>query len=293
MLRVNRISRDSKIWGELIYLFTLCHNILVMSKKIMIVDDAEYMREMLEEIIDAYGASEGYKIVGIATDGKEAIAKYRELAESGQRPDIVTMDIVMPNMDGIAVTKELRKYDPNVKVLAISALGSPDTIDRVMQAGARDYIIKPFSVDALMDMIHRISAPVAGRVEKKAKTQAFAKENVIPGVVASSDDGCVVVTVKDAAIEAISDYGIDSRVMLHISPENIELQKQNHHDSTKNLLKGSVVDIIRSNPIAQVKLDCGFELAANVPSKALDGMHLSVGNRVYATFNTLAVQVKR
>ncbi len=265
-----------------------------MSKKIMIVDDAEYMREMLEEIIDAYGASEGYKIVGIATDGKEAIAKYRELAESGQRPDIVTMDIVMPNMDGIAVTKELRKYDPNVKVLAISALGSPDTIDRVMQAGARDYIIKPFSVDALMDMIRRISAPVAGRAEKKkAQTQTFAKENVIPGVVASSDDGCVVVTVKDAAIEAISDYGIDSRVMLHISPENIELQKQNHHDSTKNLLKGSVVDIIRSTPIAQVKLDCGFELAANVPSKALEGMRLSVGNRIYATFNTLAVQVKR
>ena len=277
----------------LIYLFTLCHNIIAMSKKIMIVDDAEYMREMLEEIIDAYGASEGYKIVGIATDGKEAIAKYRELAESGQRPDIVTMDIVMPNMDGIAVTKALKEYDPNAKVLAISALGSPDTIDRVMQAGARDYIIKPFSADALMDMIRRISAPVAGRATKKAHAPAFVKDNAIPGVVASSDDGCVVVTVKNAAIEAISDYGVDSRVTLHINPENIELQKQNHHDATKNQLKGSVVDILRSNPITQVKLDCGFELAANVPSKALDGMRLSVGNRVYATFNTLAVQVKR
>ena len=112
----------------------------------MIVDDAKYMREMLEEIVET---SEGYEIAGVAADGEEAIAKYLELMDAGLRPDIVTMDIVMPNADGIAVIRELKRYDPDARILAISALGSPDTIDRAMDAGAQDYITKPFS-----DMSH-------------------------------------------------------------------------------------------------------------------------------------------
>ncbi len=133
-----------------------------MSKRIMIVDDAEYMREMLEEIIETYDAPNRYEIVGVAADGVEAIAKYRELMDAGKRPDVVTLDIVMPNMDGVVVINELKKHDPAVNIIAISALGSPDTIDRVMQAGAKDYIIKPFSVDDLMDTIKNTCTPDAG-----------------------------------------------------------------------------------------------------------------------------------
>lgn len=268
-----------------------------MSKRIMIVDDAEYMREMLEEIIDTYDdAQGGYTIVGVANDGEEAIAKYRELKESGMRPDVVTMDIVMPKVDGVTVIKEIMDYDPDARILAISALGSPDTIDRVMQAGAQDYIIKPFSVDDLMDMIRSISTPLGGAsmgrtAAKKAPT--LVKENIISGTIASSADGQVVVTVENVAIEAISDYSVDERVKVHIDPANIELQKRNHPDATKSHLQGTVAEIIRSSPISQVKLDCGFELAVNIPSKALENMHLAIGELVYASFGALAAQVKR
>ncbi|RZN36294.1 MAG: response regulator [Methanosarcinales archaeon] len=129
-----------------------------MSKRIMIVDDAEYMREMLEDIVETYDASAMYEIVGVAADGVEAITKYRELMDAGKRPDVVTIDIVMPNMDGVVLINELKKHDPDVNIIAISALGSPDTIDRVMQAGAKDYIIKPFSVDDLMGTIQSTCA---------------------------------------------------------------------------------------------------------------------------------------
>ena len=124
----------------------------------MIVDDAEYMREMLEDIVETYDASAMYEIVGVAADGVEAITKYRELMDAGKRPDVVTIDIVMPNMDGVVLINELKKHDPDVNIIAISALGSPDTIDRVMQAGAKDYIIKPFSVDDLMGTIRSTCA---------------------------------------------------------------------------------------------------------------------------------------
>ncbi len=264
-----------------------------MSKRIMIVDDAEYMREMLEEIIDTYDdAHGGYTIVGVANDGEEAIAKYRELMESGMRPDVVTMDIVMPKVDGVTVIKEIKDCDPDARILAISALGSPDTIDRVMQAGAQDYIIKPFSVDDLMDMIRSIAAPMEQAATKKAPT--LIKENIIPGTIASSTDGQVVVSVENAAIEAISDYDVDERVKVHIDPANIELQKRRHPDDvTKSQLQGTVAEIIRSSPISQVKLDCGFELAVNIPSKALESIHLSIGDMVYASFGALAAQIKR
>ncbi len=262
-----------------------------MSKRIMIVDDAEYMREMLEEIIDTYDdAQGGYTIVGVAKDGEEAIAKYRELKESGIRPDVVTMDIVMPKVDGVTVIKEIKDYDPDARILAISALGSPDTIDRVMQAGAQDYIIKPFSVDDLMDMINSISAPRGQSATKKAPT--LVKENIIPGTIASSADGQVVVTVENAAIEAISDYAVDERVKVHIDPANIELQKRKQPDATKSYLQGTVAEITQSSPISQVKLDCGFELAVTMPSKALESMHLAIGDMVYASFGALAAQVK-
>lgn len=258
----------------------------------MIVDDAEYMREMLEEIIETYDASNMYEIVGVAADGVEAITKYRELMDAGKRPDVVTLDIVMPNMDGVVVINELKKHDPDVNVIAISALGSPDTIDRVMQAGAKEYIIKPFSVDDLMDTIRNVCTPDAGTgITNRKLALVFTKENVLSGTISASEDGEVVVAVGAAAIDAISNYHAGEQVKVHIDPANIELQK--HPDTTKNHLKGKVAEIIQSSPVSQVKLDCGFKLAANVPSKTLDTMHLSVGDPVFANFGPLAVHVKR
>ncbi|MEA1943818.1 MAG: response regulator [Euryarchaeota archaeon] len=257
-----------------------------MPKRIMIVDDAKYMQEMLEEIIET---SEGYEIVGVATDGEGAIAKYRELMDAGLRPDIVTMDIVMPKTDGIAVIRELKRYDPDARILAISALGSPDTINRAMDAGAQDYITKPFSVNDLLDTIQCISA--SGEKIHEKNVPVLAKENAIPGTIVSNEGGHAVITIQNAAIEAISDYDIDERVELCINPENIELHTE--PTATENQLEGTIVEIIQSNPVSQIKLDCGFEISANIPSKTLGNMRLAVGDRAYATFSILSVRVKR
>jgi two-component system chemotaxis response regulator CheY len=261
-----------------------------MSKRVMIVDDAEYMREMLVDIIGTYDARSGYELVGVAADGEEAITKYRELVDTGLRPDVVTMDIVMSKMDGITVIKEIRKQDPDARILAISALDSPDTIDRAMKAGANDYITKPFTVADLMDKIQHVAttaAETAGTEEERLPV----RENVIAGTVVSSDDGHVVITVQNAAIEAMSDYAVDERVKVRIYPGNIELRTE--PDKMRNRLEGAVLEIIPSTPVSQVKLDCGFDLSVDVPSKTLLEMHIAVGDRVYATFSVLSVKVTR
>ncbi len=252
----------------------------------MIVDDAEYMREMLKEIVET---AEGYEIVGVATDGEETIAKYRELVDAGLRPDIVTMDIVMPKTDGITAIKELKRYDPDARILAISALGSPDTLNRAMDAGAQDCITKPFSVNNLLDIIQSVS--VSGEKTHEKGVSIFTEENVIPGTIVSNESDYAVITIQNSVIEAISDYGVDERVKLHINPENIELHTE--PIATENQLEGTVVEIIRSNPVSQVKLDCGFELSANIPAKTLNHKHFAVGDRAYATFSILSVRVKR
>lgn len=256
----------------------------------MIVDDAEYMREMLVDIIGTYDARSGYELVGVAADGEEAITKYRELVDTGLRPDVVTMDIVMSKMDGITVIKEIKKQDPGARILAISALDSPDTIDRAMKAGATDYITKPFTVTDLMDKIQHVTttADEAGGTEEE---RLPARENVIAGTVVSSDEGHAVITVQNAAIEAMSDYAVDERVKVHIDPENIELRTE--PDKMRNQLEGTVLEIIPSTPVSQVKLDCGFDLSADVPSKTLPELHLAVGDRVYATFSVLSARVTR
>jgi two-component system chemotaxis response regulator CheY len=261
-----------------------------MPKRVMIVDDAEYMREMLGDIIGAYDVLSEYKLVGVAADGEEAITKYRELVDTGLRPDVVTMDIVMSKMDGITVIEEIRKHDPDARILAISALDSPATINRAMKAGATDYITKPFTINDLMDKIQHV-ATTAAEAEGVEEERLLVRENVIAGTVVSSDDGYMVITVQNAAIEAMSDYALDDRVKVHIDPKNIELRTE--PGKLRNRLEGTVLEIIPSIPVSQVKLDCGFDLSVDIPSKTLAEMHLAVGDPVYATFSMLSVHVTR
>ena len=256
----------------------------------MIVDDAEYMREMLGDIIGAYDALSEYELVGIAADGEEAITKYRELVDTGLRPDVVTMDIVMSKMDGITVIEEIRKQDPGAQILAISALDSPATINRAMKAGATDYITKPFTIHDLMDKIQHVATTTTG-AEGAEEERLPAHKNMIAGTVVSSDDGYTVITLQNAAIEAMSNYVLDDRVKVHIDPKNIELRTE--PGNMRNRLEGTVLEIIPSTPVSQVKLDCGFDLFVDVPSKTLAEMHLAVGDPVYATFSVLSVHVTR
>lgn len=117
-----------------------------MAGKILIVDDAAFMRMMIKDIL----TKNGYEVVGEANDGLQAVAKYKELS-----PDLVTMDITMPEMDGITALKEIRKYDPNAKVIMCSAMGQQAMVIDAIQAGAKDFIVKPFQADRVLEAIKK------------------------------------------------------------------------------------------------------------------------------------------
>ena len=117
-----------------------------MSARILIVDDAAFMRMMIKEIL----TKNGYTVVGEASDGSQALDKYKEL-----KPDLVTMDITMPEMDGIQALKEIRKLDNAAKVIMCSAMGQQAMVIDAIQAGARDFIVKPFQADRVIEAIRK------------------------------------------------------------------------------------------------------------------------------------------
>ena len=110
------------------------------------VDDAAFMRMMIKDIL----VKNGYQVVGEAADGKQAVEKYKEL-----QPDLVTMDITMPEMDGIAALKEIRSFDPDAKVVMCSAMGQQAMVIDAIQAGAKDFIVKPFQADRVLEAIRK------------------------------------------------------------------------------------------------------------------------------------------
>ena len=120
-----------------------------MKKRILIVEDAVYMREMLVEMLEEEG--EDYEVVGFAVNGKEAVAKYKEL-----KPDLVTMDLVMEVMDGIQAIRAIKTYDPNALILVITALGTPEQRTEALEAGADEYLWKPFTIQKLSDMLKEL-----------------------------------------------------------------------------------------------------------------------------------------
>jgi two-component system chemotaxis response regulator CheY len=101
---------------------------------------------MIKEIL----SKNGYEVVGEAQDGSIAIEKYKEL-----KPDLVTMDITMPEMDGIAALKEIKKFDANAKVIMCSAMGQQAMVIDAIQAGAKDFIVKPFQADRVIEAIKK------------------------------------------------------------------------------------------------------------------------------------------
>ncbi len=118
-----------------------------MGKGILIVDDAAFMRMVIRDIL----TKKGYEVVGEAKDGKESVTMYKEL-----KPDLVLMDITMPEMDGIAALKEIRKIDSEAAVIMCSALGQQAMVIDSIQAGAKDYIVKPFQADRVIEAVSKI-----------------------------------------------------------------------------------------------------------------------------------------
>lgn len=117
-----------------------------MSKKVLIVDDAAFMRMMIKDIL----SKNGFDVVGEAADGVQAIEKYKELT-----PDLVTMDITMPEMDGIAALKEIKSIDSNSIVIMCSAMGQQAMVIDAIQAGAKDFIVKPFQAERVLEAINK------------------------------------------------------------------------------------------------------------------------------------------
>lgn len=116
--------------------------------KILIVDDTLFMRLSLKMMLER----QGYQVVGEAANGSEAILKYNQL-----KPDLVTMDITMPEMDGITALKAIKKIDKSAKVVMISALGQESTVRDAIVSGASGFIVKPFVEDQVMRGICKFS----------------------------------------------------------------------------------------------------------------------------------------
>ena len=115
--------------------------------RVLIADDASFMRQMIREIIEP----EGFEVVGEATNGIEAVEQYEELS-----PDLVTMDIVMPKRSGIDAVKGILAKHPDARVVMCSALGQETLVMEALQAGARDFIVKPFKPDNVLATLKKI-----------------------------------------------------------------------------------------------------------------------------------------
>lgn len=111
--------------------------------KILIVDDAAFMRNILRKILE----EEGYEVVE-AGDGDEAVEKH-----SDGKFDLITMDIVMPKMDGVTAVKEIMKFDPQARIVIITALAHKTLVLRALRAGAKDFIVKPFDSSAVLEAV--------------------------------------------------------------------------------------------------------------------------------------------
>jgi two-component system chemotaxis response regulator CheY len=115
--------------------------------RILVADDASFMRQMIREIVEM----EGHEVVAEASDGIEAIDQFKN-----HHPDVVTMDIVMPRRSGIDAVKAIIEFDPSARVVMCSALGQETLVTEALQAGARDFIVKPFKPDAVVNTLKKV-----------------------------------------------------------------------------------------------------------------------------------------
>ncbi|KEI16214.1 response regulator [Clostridium haemolyticum] len=114
--------------------------------KVLIVDDAAFMRMMIKDILE----KNGYEIVGEASNGIQAVELYKS-----EKPDVVTMDITMPDMDGIEAVKAIRAFDSAAKIIMCSAMGQQTMVMDAIKSGAKDFIVKPFQADRVLEAVKK------------------------------------------------------------------------------------------------------------------------------------------
>ena len=118
-----------------------------MAKNILICDDVAFMRMMIKDIL----TKNGYNIVGEADDVAKSVEKYAEL-----KPDLVLMDITMPEMDGIEALKKITAADANASIIMCSAMGQQAMVIESIQSGAKDFIVKPFQADRVLEAVQKV-----------------------------------------------------------------------------------------------------------------------------------------
>lgn len=116
-------------------------------KKVLVCDDALAMRMIMKKHIE----NMGYEVIGEACDGIEAVSLYKEM-----KPDIVTMDVTMPNKNGIEALKEIIAYDRNASVVMVTAMGQEERVKEAILSGAKNFIVKPFMADKLQEVIGKL-----------------------------------------------------------------------------------------------------------------------------------------
>ena len=118
-----------------------------MAHRVMLVDDASFMRMMLKNIL----IGSGYEVIGEAENGAKAVEQYKAL-----KPDLVIMDIIMPEMGGIDAVREIIKGNPTAKILMCSSMGQQSLVVEAIQAGAKDFIVKPFQPSNVLEAVKKV-----------------------------------------------------------------------------------------------------------------------------------------
>lgn len=115
--------------------------------RVLIVDDAAFMRMMLKDML----TKNGFEVIGEADNGLKAVEMYKT-----EKPDLVTMDITMPEMDGIEAVKTIKQFDPTAKVIMCSAMGQQSMVMDAIKAGAKDFVVKPFKEDRVVEAVRKV-----------------------------------------------------------------------------------------------------------------------------------------
>jgi two-component system chemotaxis response regulator CheY len=117
--------------------------------RVLVVDDAAFMRKVVSDAL----SKGGHEVIGEASNGVEAIARYQEL-----QPELMTLDITMPEMDGLAALKEIMAMDPRARIIMCSALGQESKVLEAIKSGAKDFVVKPFKVERVLDAVGKAMA---------------------------------------------------------------------------------------------------------------------------------------
>jgi two-component system, chemotaxis family, chemotaxis protein CheY len=122
---------------------------MINMARVLVVDDAAFMRKVVSDAL----SKGGHEVIGEASNGAEAIARYQEL-----RPELTTLDITMPEMDGITALKEIMAMDPRARIIMCSALGQESKVLEAIKAGAKDFVVKPFKAERVLDAVGKAMA---------------------------------------------------------------------------------------------------------------------------------------